>query len=80
MVHDLRAIRPNGSMTYEDAKRLLHQALTATQRRDAIEAALGMGMPLHLIEEYLDWLDANRRTSNNRPKPTRDAGEKPAQN
>ena len=45
-------------MAHEIAKLLLEKAGTFLQRTQAIEAALQLGMPLHEIEEYLDWLDS----------------------
>ena len=47
-------------MVHEIAKRRLEQADTFLERTKAIEAALDLGMPLHEIEEYLDWLDMLR--------------------
>lgn len=45
-------------MAHEIAKLLLEKAGTFLQRTQAIEAALQLGMPLHEIEDYLDWLDS----------------------
>ncbi len=39
---------------------MLEHAGTFLERSQAIETALSLGMPLNEIEEYLDWLDANR--------------------
>lgn len=47
-------------MTHDIAKLLLAHAGTFLERTEAIKTALGLGMPLHEIEQYLDWLDANR--------------------
>ncbi len=47
-------------MSIEMAKTLLEQAKTPLQREQAVQAAFRLGMPLHKIEEYLDWLDAVR--------------------
>jgi DNA-binding transcriptional MerR regulator len=47
-------------MGHEIAKLLLEHAGTFLERAKAIETALSMGMPLHKIEEYLDWLDVTR--------------------
>ena len=33
---------------------------TFLERQEAIRAAMSMGMPLHQIEEYLDWIDSLR--------------------
>ena len=48
-------------MTHEIAKLLLEKAGTFLERKEAIEAALNLGMPLNEIEEYLDWLDTMGR-------------------
>ncbi len=45
-------------MSHEIAKRRLEQAGTFRQRTEAVKMALGLGMPLWQIEEYLDALDA----------------------
>jgi DNA-binding transcriptional MerR regulator len=47
-------------MAHEIAKLMLEHAGTFLQRAEAIRTALSLGMPLHEIEEYLDWLDATR--------------------
>ena len=47
-------------MSHEIAKLLLEHAETFLERTEAIKSALGLGMPLSEIEEYLDWLDAMR--------------------
>lgn len=44
-------------MSYEIAKLLLEHATTLDKRSDAIKTALQLGMPLHEIDAYLDWLD-----------------------
>ena len=56
-----RAIQNQKSgMAHEIAKLLLEHAGTFLERAEAIRVAMSLGMPLHEIEEYLDWLDANR--------------------
>lgn len=53
-------------MAYEIAKAVLEQARTPFQRMKAVRVAFRLGMPLHEIEVYLDWLDAlseNQRKS-----------------
>ena len=45
-------------MTHQIAKLLLEHADTFLKRTEAIETAMSLGMPLHEIEEYLDWVDA----------------------
>jgi DNA-binding transcriptional MerR regulator len=47
-------------MAHEIAKLLLEHAGTFLERAEAIRTALSLGMPLHEIEEYLDWLDTTR--------------------
>lgn len=47
-------------MVHEIAKLLLEHADTVLARKEAIKAAIRLGMPLHEIEEYLDWLDSVR--------------------
>lgn len=37
---------------------MLRRAVTSQDRAEAIEAALGAGVPLARIEAHLDWLDA----------------------
>lgn len=49
-------------MAHKIAKLLLEQAGSFLERTQAIAAALSLGMPLHEIEEYLDWLDATAPT------------------
>ena len=48
------------AMAHEIAKLMLEHAGTFLERAEAIRVALSLGMPLHEIEEYLDWLDATR--------------------
>ena len=47
-------------MAHEIARLLLEHAGTFLERTEAVKTAVGMGMPLAEIEEYLDWLDATR--------------------
>jgi len=53
-------------MSHSIAKLILESARNAREREEAIERALALGMPLHEIEEYLDWLDANRSRNESR--------------
>ena len=46
-------------MAYKIAKLLLEQADTFLERTEATKTALSLGMPLHEIEGYLDWLEAS---------------------
>jgi hypothetical protein len=55
-------------MSHEIAKLLLEHAETFLERTEAINSALGLGMPLSEIEEYLDWLDAMRGQDPPRPR------------
>ena len=48
------------AMAHEIAKLLLEYAGSFVERTEAIKVALGLGMPLHEIQDYLDWLDANK--------------------
>lgn len=43
-------------MAHEIAKLVLEQVDTFIDRREAVQTALNLGMPLNEIEEYLDWL------------------------
>ena len=47
-------------MAHEGAKHHLELALTRADREEAIRKAMQLGMPLHEIQEFLDWLDAMR--------------------
>jgi len=47
-------------MAHKIAKLMLEHAGTFLERNEAIRTALSLGMPLHEIEEYLDWLDVTR--------------------
>ena len=44
-------------MAHQIAKLLLEHADTFLKRTEAIETAMSLGMPLHEMEEYLDWVD-----------------------
>lgn len=50
-------------MAHEIAKLLLEHAGTAIERGKAIETAVRLGMPLHEIDEYLEWLSLQRGQS-----------------
>lgn len=60
-------------MAHEIAKMLLEHARTFLDRQEAISAALGLGMPLNEIEEYLDWLDLMRKDATNASSDGRQA-------
>jgi hypothetical protein len=47
-------------MTASDPKSLLAFAATPAERKNAVLHAMSAGMPLHEIEEFLDWADAVR--------------------
>jgi hypothetical protein len=47
-------------MAYEAEKDLLEKASTPAERAAAVEQVIAHGMPLSLIEEFLDWLDLRR--------------------
>jgi hypothetical protein len=57
-------------MPYEVAKNLLQQAQTALEKKAAIKSALQLGMPLHEIEQYLDWLALARAQLDHREEGT----------
>lgn len=46
-------------MAHKIAKLLLEQADSFLDRTEAVKTALRLGMPLHEIEAYLDWLEAS---------------------
>ena len=50
----------DGAMGHKIARLLLEQADTFLNRQEAVKTALDLGMPLHEIEEYLDWLELMR--------------------
>ncbi len=52
---------------HELAKLILEHAETLWERKQAIEKALFLGMPLHEIEEYLDWLTMLRSQQSSPP-------------
>ena len=56
-------------MAYEIAKLILEHARSRTARKAAVRAALGLGMPLREVEDYLDWLDMTHQSGQlaNRP-------------
>ena len=47
-------------MTLMDARVLLARAENPADRKQAVATAMAAGMPLHEIEEFLDWADAVR--------------------
>jgi hypothetical protein len=47
-------------MTHEIARLLLEHAESFLDRSEAVKTALSLGMPLHGVEAYLDWLDMVR--------------------
>ena len=64
-------------MAHEIAKLLLEHAGTFLERAKAVETALSLGMPLHEIEEYLDWLDATRPAGPRGQERPQKPGDKP---
>ncbi len=52
-------------MAHEIAKLILEHAGRFIDRAEAVDVALWLGMPLHEIEEYLDWLESIRGAANN---------------
>lgn len=57
-------------MAHKIAKLILEQAKTFLSRKEAVNAAIELGMPLEEIEAYLDWLDSL-------PDQTADSGDAP---
>ena len=53
-------------MAHEIAKLMLEQADTFLERTEAVKTAIGLGMPLKEIEDYLDWLDLIRPQTGSR--------------
>jgi hypothetical protein len=51
-------------MAHEIAKLLLEHAGTFVERTEAVRVAMSLGMPIHEIQEYLDWIDSLRPPSN----------------
>lgn len=47
-------------MAHEIAKLMLEHANTFLDRQEAIKTAVSLGMPLHQIEDYLDWVELVR--------------------
>jgi len=56
-------------MAHEIAKLLLEHADTFLERTQAVRTAMDLGMPLHEIQDYLDWLDAIRDPPPRHRKP-----------
>lgn len=58
-------------MAHEIAKLLLDHADTFLERAEAVKSALKLGMPLHEIEQYLDWVDLvhSKTARSQRPSP-----------
>jgi DNA-binding transcriptional MerR regulator len=63
-------------MAHEVAKLMLEHAETLLERTEAIKVALSLGMPLHEIEAYLDWLDLLREKKT-RPSSPNESPESP---
>jgi hypothetical protein len=53
-------------MAYEAEKDLIEKAATPAERTLAVQQAMALGMPLNLIEEFLDWLDLRRSQEGSR--------------
>jgi len=69
-------------MAHEIAKLLLEHAGRFIDRQEAINTALWLGMPLHEIEQYLDWLDSIRtgysNNSNSHPQQRDEENQPPS--
>jgi hypothetical protein len=59
---------PGARMAHEIAKLILEHAGSFLDRAEAVETALGLGMPLDEIERYLDWLDTSKPQAGRLPK------------
>lgn len=55
-------------MSHKLAKLLLEQAETFLERREAVKAAIKLGMRIEEIEEYLDWLEMMQCQSEEAPE------------
>jgi DNA-binding transcriptional MerR regulator len=55
-------------MSHEIAKLLLEHS-GILERSKVIQEALNLGMPLHEIEEYLDWIDSMKQVTPSDQKP-----------
>jgi DNA-binding transcriptional MerR regulator len=53
-------------MSHKIAKLILEHASTFLERTEAIKTAHSLGMPLHEIHEYLDWLEVTSPRPNSR--------------
>ena len=53
-------------MAHDIAKAMLEKAETPLLRQKAVRVAVRLGMPLHEIEAYLDWLDMVRHRQKKR--------------
>ncbi|HEY4310629.1 MAG TPA: hypothetical protein VGN12_14360 [Pirellulales bacterium] len=51
-------------VVHEIAKLILEHAESLWERKEAVKKALYLGMPLHEIEEYLDWVTSVRKNGN----------------
>ncbi len=65
--------RQGGIVSVDEARLLLSQAETYGDRRNAVAKALASGMPLHEIEEFLDWVDATRANLESVPVGVRES-------
>lgn len=66
-----------GAMAQEIARLLLEYAGSFLERTEAVKVAMSLGMTLHEIEEYLDWLDATRRPPARGQQDQREPGGRP---
>lgn len=64
-------------MAHEIAKLTLEHAGTFLERTEAIKVAFSLGMPLHEIEAYLDWLDVVRVRNNGQQAPPTNCNDQP---
>lgn len=68
MTENPRPVASTGSKyaRHEIAKGVLAAAKNRAERDRAIRTAMELGMPLHQIEDYLDWLEQKRPITDDR--------------
>jgi DNA-binding transcriptional MerR regulator len=66
-------------MDEAEIKAILRDAATFEERIEAVTAASNLGMPLHEIEEYLDWLDMTQSRDQERARSSSVSNSAPRQ-
>ena len=64
-----RFTRWGNTMSHENLKVLLAQAVSPTEIEAAVKKSIEQGMPLHEIEQFLDWLEMNQLQSEKHRQP-----------